>query len=481
MGESALKEKTSRGLFWGGMSNLLQQVLNAAFGIYLARTLDPGDYGLVGMLALFSMLALMLQDGGFFVALVNRKEIRDEDYNSVFWCNLLIAVSCYVILFSCAPLIAAYFHHPELVAVARWSFLGFVFSGFGTAQKALLTKKLQIREISIVNIVAVVLSGLTGVFLAWRGYGYWTLVIQALILGALTNFGYWIFSGWHPTFRLDFRPAREMLRFGVKLLATNLVAVFNSNFITVILGRYYSAVRVGFYTQANKWSTMGTSVLSGMINSVVQPVMVAVSDDDKRQLRVLRKMVRFAAFISFPAMLGLAFIAPEFIQVALKDKWAESVPLLQILCVGGAFAPVIQVCSGLVISRGKSGAFMWSNIALMAVTLAAVFFSYPYGITWMVVTLTVVNVAWLLVWWYLVRKEVGYSFGALLADLLPFLGITLISIAAAWLLTRGISAKGWLLAAKICVTAAVYVLCMRITSSVTFKECVQFLLHRNTK
>ena len=481
MAEVELKDKTAKGLFWGGMSNLLQQLLNAAFGIYLARTLSPDDYGLVGMLTLFNMLAIMLQDSGFFVALVNRREIREEDYNSVFWCNLLIAGLCYGILFFCAPLIARYFHHPELVAVARWSFLGFVFAGFGTAQKALLTKKLQIRELAIVNIIAVVVSGIVGVTLAWKGFAYWTLVIQALVLGALTNFGYWVFSGWHPRFRFNFEPAREMLRFGVKLLVTNVVSVINSNFITVILGRYYPAGRVGYYTQANKWSSMGTSVLSGMINSVVQPVMVAVVDDDTRQLRVLRKMMRFASFIAFPAMLGLAFIAPEFIVVALKDQWIESIPLLQILCIGGAFLPVINVCSGLVISRGKSGAYMWANILQMVVTLATVFLSYPFGITWMVVCLTVVNVVWLLVWWLLARREVRYSFGALLADLLPFLGIALVSIAAAWFLTRGIDGMAWRLVAKILVTAVIYVLFMRLTASVTFKECVQYFTQRIKK
>ncbi len=481
MGSSSLKDKTSKGLFWGGMSNLVQQVLNAAFGIYLMRTLSPDDYGLVGMLALFSMLALMLQDSGFFVALVNRREIREEDYNSVFWCNLLIALLCYAVLFFCAPLIARYFHQPELVAVARWTFLGFVFSGFGTAQKALLTKKLQIKELAIVNIVAVVVSGAVGVTLAWKGFAYWTLVIQALILSALTNFGYWLFSGWHPKFRFDFRPAREMLRFGVKLLATNVVSVINSNFITVVLGRYYPAGRVGYYTQANKWSSMGNSVLSGMINSVVQPVMVAVVDDDTRQLRVLRKMMRFAAFIAFPAMLGLAFIAPEFLELVGGEKWIDSIPLLQILCVGGAFIPIINVCSGLIISRGKSSAFMWSNIALMVATLVTIYLAYPYGITWMVICLTVINVLWLLVWWLLARREVRYSFMALLADLLPFLGVTLVSIAAAWFLTRGIDSMAWRMVAKIAVTAVIYIVFMRLTASVTFKECVEYFLQRIKK
>ena len=478
MSDSALKEKTSRGLFWGGTSSFLQQLLNAAFGIYLARHLSADDYGMVGALTLFNMLALLLQDGGFFVALVNRREVRKEDYNSVFWFNLFVAIGCYLILFFCAPLIARFFNHPELVAVARWSFLTLVLSGFGTAQKAYLTKRLQIKEISIVNITAVVISGALGIYLAWKGFAYWTLVIQAIVLGVLTNLGFWLFSDWRPNFHIDFVPVKEMFGFSVKLLLTNVMYVINNNVISVILARFYSMDRVGYYTQANKWSSMGSSVLVGMVNSVVQPVMVDVADDRERQLRVLRKMVRFTAFVSFPAMFGLSFIAPEFIIVALTEKWADSIVLLQILCIGCAFAPITSLFAGLVISKGRSTAYLLSHLFLMLTTLSAIYFAYPLGITWMVIITTGINVAWLFVWWMLVRREVSYTLLQLFSDLAPFLGITALSIALAWLTCRPISGMVWVLVAKIGVTALLYVVIMRLSSSVTFKESMQYLTRK---
>ena len=475
MAGSTLKEKTSKGLFWGGTSNFIQQLLNAAFGVYLARTLSPGDYGLVGMLAIFSLLASLLVDGSFSSALINRKEIKHEDYNAVFWFNIFVAVICAVLLFAFAPLIARFFHHQELVAIARWYAFGFLVSGFGPAQKAYLTKKLMIREIAISNISAVAISGSIGVYLAYRGMGYWTLVIQALILGFLTNLGYWISSGWRPSFRIDFRPVSEMLRFSIKMVITSFVNLLSNNFITVLLGRFYPADKVGYYTQASKWELMGVNVLSGMINSVTHPVLASVVDEKDRQLRVFRKIMRFAAFVSFPAMLGLAFIAPEFITIALTDKWADSVLLLRILCVGGAFNALIAVCMGLLLSRGNSGAYMWSSIFLCVALIATIFACFPYGITAMVIGITSVNVLWLVVWQALVKKEIGYTLVNLLSDILPFLGFSLISVGAAYFALRAVSNIVVLLLLKIVLTAAVYILLMLAGKSVTFKESVAFL------
>ncbi len=476
MGESTLKEKTSRGLFWGGMSSFLQQLLSAAFGIYLARTLSPDDYGMVGMLTIFTMLSMVLQEGGFTSALINRKEIRHEDYNSVFWFSLLISIACYLVLFLCAPLIARFYHHPELVKLSRWNFLGIVLTGFGISHRAYLTKHLRVKEIAMVTITAVAISGSIGVYLAWKGYAYWTLVIQALILTGLTNAGLCAFSGWRPTFHIDFGPVKEMLRYSIKLIVTSILSILSSNLITVILGRFYSAVRVGYYTQANKWNVMGTTSLTGMINSVAQPVLVEAVEDRPRQLNIFRKLIRFTAFVAFPAMLGLGFIAPEFITVALTDKWADSIVLLQILCIGGAFLPISTVCSNLVLSRGHSGQYMWANIILLAVTLGLIYLLFPYGVTSMVVGITVANVLWLAIWLFFLWKELGYTLLKMLKDLLPFLGATALSIAAAWLLTKSVSNIYILLCAKILITAALYALILWVSRAAIFRESIQMLL-----
>lgn len=475
MAESTLKEKTSKGLFWGGTSSLVKQLLNAGFGVYLARTLAPSDYGLIGMVAIFSLLAGLFMDGGLGAALINAKEIKHEDYNAVFWFNVIMSWICAISMFLGAHAIADYFHHEELVGISRCYALGFVLSGLGPAHSAYLSKQLRIKELSIIGIASVFFSGLVGVFLAWKGYAYWALMIQALVQCFINNICLLFVSGWHPTLNINLRPVWSMLRFTVKLIISNIVGIVGANFITVLLGRHYPAERVGQYTQAGKWNGMGASVLSGMVGSVNHPVLASVVDDRERQLRVFRKIMRFTAFVSFPAMFGLAFVAPEFITIALTDKWAESVPLLQILCIGGAFSPLLANCSGLMISRGKSGIFMWSNIFMSAALIATVFSCHPYGITAMVVGITVVNVLWLFVWHFFVRREIAYGVIALFADIVPFMGVAVVSILGAWFATRFISNQVLLFTAKILITAVIYIIIMRITASVTFKESLQFI------
>ena len=481
MGDATLKEKTSKGLFWGGASSFIQQLLNAAFGIYLARTLSPGDYGMVGVLTVFNLVVLTIQDGGFVSALVNRKEIKHQDYNGVFWFSFFVSLACYVILFFCAPLISGFFHQPELVSICRCSFVGLLAAGLGTAPRAFLTKKLMFKEMAIVNIVTVVISGTVGVFLARNGFAYWALVAQALLMNILTTVGLWLYSTWRPTLHIDFRPVREMLRYSIKLVITYVISNISNNIVTVILGRFYSPVKVGYYTQANKWSIMGTSVLNSMISTVSQPVLATVVDDKERQLRIFRKMVRFSAFIAFPAMLGLAFIAPEFIPVALGDKWAESIPLLQILCIGGSVTPLTYNFTGLLLSRGKSGAFMVSNIFFSIFLVTSAFLCYPLGVIAMVIAIALINIVWLFVWYLIVRVENAYTFGELLMDLLPFLGISVLSMFVAWLITKGIHNAPLLLVSKIVITALIYVALMKVSASVTYKECIQFIKSRFSK
>ena len=481
MGNSTLKEKTAKGLFWGGMSNGVQQLLSLFFGIFLARLLTPSDYGLVGMLAIFTALATILQDGGFALALINQKEVRDEDYNSVFWFNVVVAVVCYVILFFCAPLIARFFHQPELVRLARWSFVGFVISSLGTTQNAYLIKHLMIREKSIANMLALAVSGVIGVVLAFKGFSYWAIVIQTLVLVTIVSTCYWVFSPWRPSFSWTPGPIVNMFRFGFRIMVTNVTESFGTYLYSIIFGRFYTEREVGFFNQANKWNTMGYSIVKGMVGGVAQPVLVEVGEMRERLLRVFRKMVRFSAFISFPALFGLAFIAPEFITATITDKWVASVPLLQILCIGGAFIPISHLFSNLVLSQDRSSAYMWANVALLVVQILATVVTFRLGITAMVIAYSALFVIWLFVWFLMVRKDIGYTLFQLLLDILPFLGITCIAIAGAYFITRTVGNIYWLLVLKIVVTAALYALMMLATSSVTFKESVRFILKRKIR
>ncbi|MBQ8521357.1 MAG: lipopolysaccharide biosynthesis protein [Bacteroides sp.] len=473
-----LKEKTAKGLLWGGISNGVQQLLNLLFGIFLARLLTPDDYGMVGMLTIFSLIAGSIQESGFISALINKKDIRQEDYNAVFWFSSLTSLCIYTLLFFCAPLIARFFHQPELTALARYSFLGFVISSTGTAHSAYLYKNLMVKQRALSSIIGLLVSGSVGVTLAYNGYSYWGIATQSITYVATVMACYWFFSPWRPTLRLDFRPLRGMFSFSSKMLATNIFNHLNNNIFSIILGKFYSEKEVGFYNQANKWNYMGHSLVSGMINGVAQPVLAKVADDKERQLRVFRKMMRFTAFVAFPAMFGLSLIAPELITIAITDKWLESAQILQLLCISGAFIPITSLCSNLVISKGKSNIYMWNAIILGLLQLLVMCLIHPYGIRTMILTYVGINIGWLLVWHHFVRREIHYRFLHLLMDILPFLFIAAGVMIATHYLTLSISNIYLLFVSKILIAVVLYLSVMWASGAKTFRESLQYLRKR---
>lgn len=473
-----LKEKTAKGLLWGGLNSGFGQLLGLLFGIVLGRLLSPEDYGMMAMIAIFSLVANELQNSGFKVALANLREPRPEDYNSVFWTNILIGAVLYVVLFALAPLIAAYYHEPRLTPLARYAFLGFVFASFGTAQSAYLFKNLRAKQQAKAAMTAVLLSSTVGVVMAYMGYSYWSLATQTNLYILTCTLLYWHYSDWRPTLKIDLGPARRMFRFSCKLLLSSVVTDVNSNLLNILLGRFYTVRDAGNYNQAYQWNYKASYLIQGMMAQVAQPVLVDVQDERERQLRVLRKMVRFAAFVAFPLLLGFSLVAREFIVLAIGEKWLESARLLQVLCVGGAFAPLSVVLFNVLLSKGKSTTYMWSNIVLCVVQVGVMTLLRPYGIRPMVVAFTAVGIVWFFVWWACVRRLVGYRLAMFLADVLPF-GLVAAGVMAltGWA-TAGIGSLWLLLAARVAMAALLYVAVMKMARVEILDECLKFLMKK---
>ncbi len=479
MDDSTLKGKTAKGLFWGGLSNGVQQLLNLLFGIFLARILNAEDYGMVGMLTIFVVVAGSLQESGFTNALVNKKDASHRDFNAVFWFSTLLGLTLYIILFFCAPLIADFYHKPQLVPLARFLFLSFLMSSTATAHNAVLFKRLMVKQKAIAQISGLTVSGIVGVTMAFNGMAYWGIATQSVINIMVTNALFWYFSPWRPTFHIDFRPLKEMFGFSSKILVTNIFIQTNNNIFSVLLGRLFSTSEVGFYTQANKWDSMGYSLIGNMVNGVAQPVLTSVSDDKERQRGVFRKMLRFTSFIAFPAMLGLALVANELIVIAVTDKWLPCVPFLQLLCIWGAFFPITTLYTNLIISKGKSNIYMWNTIILGALQLLTLLIVHPYGIEAMIIAFVAINVGWLLIWQYFVWRLIGLSLFSAVKDIFPFAVVALLTMAATYFITLCIGNIYLLFASKIIVAAAIYVVIMWLSHSVVFKESIEYLFKHN--
>lgn len=394
----SLKEKTARGLLWGGLSNGVQQILNLVFGIFLARMLTPADYGMVGMLSVFTVIATALQESGFTAALVNKRETRHEDYNAVFWFSIGMSFCLYILLFASAPLIADFYHKPELTPLAKYLFLGFVLSGMGTAHSAWLFKHLMVKQRTISQITALVISGCVGITMAHNGFSYWSIATQNLVYVTVTTLLYWYFASWTPSININLSPLRSMLGFSSRILVTNMFSHVNYNMFSIILGRYYPTRDVGFYDQAYKWSSMGGLFILGMINSVAQPVLAEVANDRKRQQHIFRKLMIFTIAVSFPLMLGIGLMAEELVNLFLTDKWTGTIPLLRLLCISGAFVPITNLYQQLLISRGRSDLYMWGVIIEGILILICLLLASPYGVENMLKAYVCLYIGYVGVW-----------------------------------------------------------------------------------
>ena len=577
-----LKEKTAKGLLWGGLNSTVQQLLGIVFGIILARQLNQSDFGMIAMISIFSLIGNDLQNSGFKTALANLREPTDRDYNSVFWFNILMGGSIYLVLFLCAPLIARFYHVPELTALARYAFLGIVFASFGTAQSAWLFKNLRAKQQAKAGMVAVLLSSSVAVVMAYMGFAYWALATQTNLYILTCTLLYWHYSPWRPTMQCPsdcsnaasqrskfkvqgpsdgsntpstapqaplrstrrgafvakrrknskpstlnsklstirdvLRPALKMFRFSVKLLISQVLTDVNNNILNILIGRFYGRHDTGNYNQAFQWSTKGSNIIQNMVQQVAQPVLVSVDNEHERQLRILRKMMRFAAFLSFPLLFGLSLVSHEFIVTLLGEKWAESAAYLRLLAIASAFLPLSTLLANVVITKGRSNIFMYVNLTLaclQTLTMLAIYHfkvscfeflaplstllnpSQPFStapqalsqlstlntqLMTMVLAFTALTILWFFVWGFFARLLAGYRFRMLLSDVLPFLlAAAAVMLATSFItailpsLLGGAGGRLLLLLARIILAALLYFLIMKISGSQILQECLYFV------
>ena len=476
--EGGLKEKTAKGLLWGALNSGSTQLLNLIFGIFLGRLITPAEYGIVGVLSIFTLIAGNLQSSGFTQALVNLKAPRNEDYTAVFWFNTLTSFVLYALLFLSAPLIARFFHQPCLVEVSRFVFLSFVISSFGIAHNAYMTKNMMNRELAIIGAIALLCSGGVATFLAFYGFSYWSLAWQQIIYIVVLNIGRYYYTPWRPSWHFTFEPVRKMFGFSVKILITNIINTLSNNILTLLFGRLYPIKAVGDYSQAYKWNTMASAFVANAVGQVAQPVLASVKEEQGRSVRVFRKMLRFTAFLSFPAMFGLAIISNEFILLTIGKRWIDAVPLLQMLCIGGAFVPFYTLYQNVAISNGRSDIYMFCNIAQIVLQLVIIGFFYHLGINTMVMVYTLFTIAWLFVWQWTARRIIGLRFREVIKDVMPTLCIALLVMATTYFVTLSLHHLLLLLICRILIAALLYAAIMKLLHVEMMDELLLFVKKR---
>lgn len=479
----SLKQKTAGSLKWNTVDRIASQVLYGVVGIVLANVISQEDFGLVGALLVFQAFAIIFADSGFGAALLQQKHTTEQDYSTVFWFNLIVSVAIYFILWFCAPLIADIFQKDErLIPLSKIMFITFVLNALAIVQTNRLMKMMDVKMVAVSNVIAQIAGGGLGIGLALAGYGAWALVWQSVCLAGVKTGILWATGHWYPKYWIHKESFQRIWRIGLSVFSSSML---NTLFLTVysfVIGAFYSLRSLGVYTQADKWSKMGSASLSQIFTSSFVPLLARVQDKPDDFKRYMQRINRFTAFITFPFLAGLAIVGEPLFHTLFGNKWDSAIPLFQILCIRGIFVVLISLFGNYMLALGY-GKRLFSievikDIAIAVAILSTVWFESVELLVWGQLWASLATFAIVI---FMIVKVTGYSFSAFINDFLTFAGITLLMCVGCWLLSKIHLSPIVSLLLQITGGSVIFLGVMKIRKAPELTEALAFLFGRLRK
>lgn len=378
---SNLRKKALSSLIWSTSDKVVNQLGYLAVTIFIARLIGPKSFGLIGMLTIFMLLVESVISNGFAQALIQRSgQLTENDTSTIFYVNFIWGILMYLLLYFCAPLIADFYNQPELIGISRLLFIMIIINSLTVVARAKLTIDLDFKSQAIANTFATLLSSIIGIYLALEGYGYWSLVWMLVTKSIFNSLGLWFFCRWIPKLLFNIDSFKSLFKFGSNLMLAGLVATFVNNLYVALIGRYFNATQVGYFTQATNLSNNVSGLISSTLQGVTYPIMTSIKEDRTRLTDIYIQLVSVTMLFSLPFLIGFAAIAPEFIHLTLGDEWLAAVPVLVALCFARAITPISAVNMNILNAIGRSDLFLKIDLSKLPLTLGALFIALPYGI-----------------------------------------------------------------------------------------------------
>ena len=389
--------------------------------IVMARMLSPEDYGIVGMLAIFVAVAQSFVDSGFSNALIQKNDRTELDYSTVFYFNVVVGCVFYLLLFFSSPFIASFYKTPILLELTRVIGLSILFNSLTVVQRAKMTIAIDFKTQTKASFLAVVLSGVLGIWMAYAGCGVWAIAIQTVSNTGLNMILLWIYSSWKPKKVFSWNSFHRLFSFGSKLLLAGLIDTIYRNIFTLIIGKKFTKVELGNYTRADQFCQFPSANITGILQRVTFPILSELQNDDERLKLVYRKFLRLSAFVIFPLMIGLAAISRPFILLVLTEKWDGAIVLMQVLCLGYLWYPIHAINLNLLQVKGRSDLFLRLEIIKKSVGIGILFVTIRYGVLTMCMGTIVGGIIGLIFNTYYTGKLIQLGFVKQMLDLFPIL------------------------------------------------------------
>jgi len=432
----SLKEKTIGGFTWSFIDSLAGQGIGFVVGIVLARLLSPKDFGMIGMIVIFTALSQSLIDSGFTQALIRKRNCGQKDYSTAFYFNIAAGTFLYLILFISAGPISYFFDEPQLVLLIRVSAISLIINGIGLVQRTILAKQINFKLQAKISITSGIISGAVGIGMALHGWGVWSLVWKNVIQSLATVIFLWVYSNWRPSFLLNSVCFRELFGFGSKLLAADLIDTAYRNIYYLVIGKYFSAVELGHYMRADEFKNIPSANLNNIIGRVSYPVLSSIQDDSKRLKAGFKKLTMGTMFISFTLMLGMAAVAEPLVLVLVGRKWLPCVPYLQLLCFVGMLYPLHALNLNVLNVKGRSDLILKLELLKKPMFVPMIVIGVFYGIKIMIIGTIFSSFLALLLNSYWSGKMIKYPLKEQVFDIAPSFVIAGVMGAIVFLIDR---------------------------------------------
>jgi len=420
----SLRHKTIHALWWSFLQTVGVQGTRFIIGIVLARLLFPEQFGLIGMLTIFIAVAQVFLEGGFGAALIQKRDPTSTDISSIFYFNIVVGIIAAGLLCLAAPWIAAFYNQPILTPLTRAFSLTIVINSFSLVQTTIFEKKINFKALTKVSLVANGLSGIIGIVMAISGFGVWSLAVQQISGSLIRVVFVWFLSDWRPILVFSATSLRQMFGFGSRMMFSGLLNQIFNNIYLPVVGKFYSATDLGFFTRATSLAQLPSHTLSAMVGQVTFPVFASIQDDPVRLKRGLRKALTTLVLINFPVMIGLAAVSRPLILVLLTEKWEQSIPYLQLLSLAGATYALHLINLNLLQALGRSDLFLRLEILKKLITVINIVVTYRWGISAMICGEVILSIAGYYLNSYYTGILIGYPIREQVRDLFPYLALS---------------------------------------------------------
>ncbi|OGU61905.1 MAG: hypothetical protein A2455_15835 [Ignavibacteria bacterium RIFOXYC2_FULL_35_16] len=411
------KENVLSAVSWHFTGSIVKLFFSFTIGVIIARLLTPSAYGVVGLATVFITITNAFVDSGFGMALIQKKECTSLDFSTVFYFNIFVSIVAYSLIFLAAGSIANFFHENQLITIIRVLGILIIFDALNAVQLSQLKKKLNYKFQTLINIASALISGGLGIFLAYNGYGAWSLIWQAITNQSILVVGYWISNKWRPKLEFSFNSLKSLFAFGSRLLLTGIIYQLYNNLNSIMIAKFYSASELGLFTRADRFQQISSKQISGTMAEITFPLFSNIQDDKPNLKKTVRYSIKAVMFVSTPLTFSMMILAKLIILGLIGERWQGSIQFLQLLCIYGLFYPIIPIITNIINALGKSDLFLKLEIVRRVMDVPVLFIGAFIGIKEMICVMIIVIMISIIITMRSVHKLIDYSIIELLSDI----------------------------------------------------------------